>query len=165
VRAPDGDLGADPMIVSAREGAAAPFEIGENAVAPLGVERVYPRFEEIVEIHCQAAAKGTGTITYRGAIAIGRCVAPGPSASLLRDADKAGAGRQQQRAILHVPVAIDRLSRGIGGELALRLSLDLGRAGSEGGIGEPDPLPGGLAGRGRLWQGRLGTEEGATAQG
>ena len=52
-------IGADPMIVSAREGAAAPFEIGENAVAPLGVERVYPRFEEIVEIHCQAAAKGT----------------------------------------------------------------------------------------------------------
>src|SRR5207302_3961650 len=165
VRAPDGDLGADPMIVSAREGATAPFEIGENAVAPLGVERVYPRFEEIVEIHCQAAAKGTGTITYRGAIAIMRCVAPGPSASLLRDADKTGVGRQQQRAILHVPVAIDRLSRGIGGAFALRLGLDLGRAAAKGVIADPDPLPGGLAGRGRLRRGRIGAERAAAAQG
>ena len=59
VRAPDGDLGADAMIVGARETAAAPFEIGEDPVAALGVERVYARFEEIVEIHWQAAAKGT----------------------------------------------------------------------------------------------------------
>src|SRR5947199_103467 len=91
--------------------------------------------------------------------------APEPSASFLRDADKAGAGRQQQRAILHVPVAIDRLSRGIGGAFVLRLSLDLGRAAAKAVIADPDPLPGGLAGRGRLRQGRIGAERAAAAQG
>ena len=40
VRAPDGDLGADPVIESAWKTAAAPLEIGEDAVAALGAQRV-----------------------------------------------------------------------------------------------------------------------------
>ena len=40
VRAPDGDLGADPVIKGARKTAAAPLEIGKDAVAPLSAQRV-----------------------------------------------------------------------------------------------------------------------------
>ena len=51
VRAPYRDLGADAVIVGAREPAAAPFEIGEDAVAPLGAERVEALFEKAVVVH------------------------------------------------------------------------------------------------------------------
>ena len=40
VGAPHRDLGADPVIEGARKPAAAPFEIGEHAVPPLGAERI-----------------------------------------------------------------------------------------------------------------------------
>jgi hypothetical protein len=36
VRAPDGDLGADPVIEGARKMVAAALEVGGDAVAPLG---------------------------------------------------------------------------------------------------------------------------------
>ena len=51
VRAPHRDLGADAVIESAREAAAAPLEIGKDPVAALGVERVDARPEKTVEIH------------------------------------------------------------------------------------------------------------------
>jgi len=39
VRAPDGDFGTDPMIKGARKMAAAPLEVGGDALAPLGARR------------------------------------------------------------------------------------------------------------------------------
>jgi len=51
VRAPDGDLGADAVVEGAREAAAAPLEIGEDAVAPLGAQRVEALTEEPLVIH------------------------------------------------------------------------------------------------------------------
>ena len=57
VRAPHRDLGADAVVEGARKAAAAPFEIGEDPVAALGVERVDARPEEAVEIHIASTAK------------------------------------------------------------------------------------------------------------
>src|ERR1700737_2540657 len=51
VRAPDGDLGADAVIESARKPTAAPFEIGEDAVPPLGVQCIEALSEEALVIH------------------------------------------------------------------------------------------------------------------
>src|SRR6202022_5145334 len=51
VRAPDGDLGADAVIEGAREAAAAPLEIGKDAIPPLGVQRTEAVFEEALVIH------------------------------------------------------------------------------------------------------------------
>jgi len=39
VRAPYGDLGADAVIEGARKAAAAPLEIGKDAIPPLGAQR------------------------------------------------------------------------------------------------------------------------------
>jgi len=46
VRAPDCNLGADAVIESVWKAAAAPLEIGEDAVPPLGAQRVEPLPEE-----------------------------------------------------------------------------------------------------------------------
>jgi len=51
VRAPHRDLGADAVIIGARKTAAAPLEIGKDAVAPLGAQRVEALFEEAFVIH------------------------------------------------------------------------------------------------------------------
>src|SRR5438132_7663236 len=51
VRAPDGNLGPDPMIESAREAAATPLEIGKDAVAPLGAQRIEALTEEGFVVH------------------------------------------------------------------------------------------------------------------
>ena len=51
VRAPHRDLGADPVVEGAREAAAAPLEIGEDAVPPLGAQRIEALFEEALVIH------------------------------------------------------------------------------------------------------------------
>ena len=51
VRAPDGDLGADPVIKGARKLAAAPLEVGKDAVSTLGTKCVETVFEEAVELH------------------------------------------------------------------------------------------------------------------
>src|SRR4029077_19757406 len=51
VRAPHRDLGADAVIIGARKAAAAPFEIGEYAISPLGVQRVQTPSEEALVIH------------------------------------------------------------------------------------------------------------------
>ena len=53
VRAPHRDLGADPVIEGARKAAAAPLEIGEHAVPPLGAQRVEALFEKAFVIHCR----------------------------------------------------------------------------------------------------------------
>ena len=54
VRAPHRDLGPDAVIVSPREAAAAPLEVGEDAVSPLGAERVEALFEKSVVVHVSA---------------------------------------------------------------------------------------------------------------
>ena len=51
VRAPDGDLGADAVIEGARKAAAAPLEIGKDAISPLGAQRIEALFEEALVIH------------------------------------------------------------------------------------------------------------------
>jgi len=51
VRAPHGDLGADAMIIGPRKTPAAPLEIREHAVPPLGAQRVEALFEEGFVIH------------------------------------------------------------------------------------------------------------------
>jgi len=45
IGAPDRHLGADPVIEGAREVAAAPLEIGEDAVPPLGAQPIQALFE------------------------------------------------------------------------------------------------------------------------
>src|ERR1700730_5419734 len=51
VRTPHRDLGADAVIIGARKAAAAPLEIGEHAVPPLGAQRVEALFEVALVIH------------------------------------------------------------------------------------------------------------------
>src|SRR5262249_4498874 len=51
VRAPDGDLGADAVIKGSRKPAAAALKIGEDAVPPLGAERVETLFKKAFVIH------------------------------------------------------------------------------------------------------------------
>ena len=51
VRAPDGDLGTDPMIEGARKTAASPLEIGEDAIPPLAAQRLDALFKEAFVIH------------------------------------------------------------------------------------------------------------------
>jgi hypothetical protein len=51
VRAPHGDLGADPVIEGARKAAAAPLEIGEDAIPPLGAQRAEALSEKALVIH------------------------------------------------------------------------------------------------------------------
>jgi hypothetical protein len=46
VRAPNGHLGADAVIIGAWKPPAAPFEIGERAIPPLGVQRTETLSEE-----------------------------------------------------------------------------------------------------------------------
>src|SRR5206468_7969724 len=55
VRAPDGDLGADPVIEGARKAAAAPLEIGEDAIPRLGAQRAEALSEEALVIHAGPA--------------------------------------------------------------------------------------------------------------
>ena len=62
VRAPDGDLGADPVIEGARKAAAAPLEIGEDAVAPLGAQRVEALFEKAFVVHCRRTISQSAAI-------------------------------------------------------------------------------------------------------
>jgi len=51
VRAPHGDLGADPMIIGSRKAAAAPLEIGKDPIPPFGAQRIEPLFKESLVIH------------------------------------------------------------------------------------------------------------------
>src|SRR5216684_6147434 len=51
VRAPDRDLGADAVIEGARKAAAAPFEIGKDAIPPLGAHCVETLSEKALVIH------------------------------------------------------------------------------------------------------------------
>src|SRR5258708_8075 len=51
VRAPDGDLGADAVIEGARKAAAAPLEIGKDAIPPLGAQRTETLSEKALVIH------------------------------------------------------------------------------------------------------------------
>jgi hypothetical protein len=51
VRAPHRDLGADAVVEGARKAAAAPLEIGKDAITPLGVQRVEALSEEALVIH------------------------------------------------------------------------------------------------------------------
>jgi hypothetical protein len=51
IRAPDRDLGADAVVESVRKAAAAPFEIGEDTVSPLGAQRTEALSEEALVIH------------------------------------------------------------------------------------------------------------------
>jgi hypothetical protein len=51
VRAPHRDLGADAVIIGARKAAAAPLEIGEDSVPPLGAQRVEALSEKTFVIH------------------------------------------------------------------------------------------------------------------
>src|SRR3954452_7917109 len=51
VRAPDRHLGADAVIIGARKPTAAPLEIGEHAVPPLGAQRTETLSEEALGIH------------------------------------------------------------------------------------------------------------------
>src|SRR5262249_40117849 len=57
VRTPDGDLGTDPVIKGPRKAAAAPLEIGKDAVAPLGAQRIETLFKEAFVIHYRRRAK------------------------------------------------------------------------------------------------------------
>src|ERR1700731_349793 len=51
VRAPHRDFGADAVIEGARETAAAPLEVGKDAIPPLGVQRTETLSEEALVIH------------------------------------------------------------------------------------------------------------------
>jgi hypothetical protein len=54
VRAPDRDLGPDAVIVSPREPAAAPFEVGKDTISSFGAKRVEALFEKFVVVHFSA---------------------------------------------------------------------------------------------------------------
>ena len=54
VRAPDRDLGADAVVEGARKPAAAPLDVGKDAVASLGAQCVEAFVEEAVVIHCSS---------------------------------------------------------------------------------------------------------------
>ncbi|SRR5260370_134998 len=74
VRAPHGDLGADAVVEGARKAAAAPFEIGEDPVASLGMERIEARLEEIVEVHgCDSRSELRNDSTLAGLWHGARC--------------------------------------------------------------------------------------------
>ena len=51
VGAPDRDVAAAAVIERAREGAGPPLQIGEHAIAALGLERVEPVLEKTFVIH------------------------------------------------------------------------------------------------------------------
>ena len=51
VRAPHRHLGADAVVESAGEAAAAPFEIGKDPISALGVQRIETLSEEALVIH------------------------------------------------------------------------------------------------------------------
>ena len=51
VRAPDGDLGTDAVIKGARKAAAAPLEIGKDAIASLGAQHVEALCEKAFVVH------------------------------------------------------------------------------------------------------------------
>jgi hypothetical protein len=51
IRAPNGDLGADAVVEGAREAAAAPLEIGKDAISPLGAQRIKALLEVVLVIH------------------------------------------------------------------------------------------------------------------
>src|SRR6267154_5446407 len=51
VRAPNGDLGADAVIKGAREAAAAPLEVGKDAIPPFGMQRTETLSEKALVIH------------------------------------------------------------------------------------------------------------------
>ena len=53
VRAPHRDLGADAVIIGARKPAAAPLEIGEDAIPPLGAQRIEALFEVSLRNPCR----------------------------------------------------------------------------------------------------------------
>jgi len=64
IRAPDGDLGTDPVIKGARKLAAAPLEVGEHAVPPFGAQRLQALSEEGFVIHCQHGHPDDRILTY-----------------------------------------------------------------------------------------------------
>jgi hypothetical protein len=51
-------LGADAVVIGAWKTAAAPLEIGEGAVPPLGAQRIEPLFEGFV-MHCRCGRQWT----------------------------------------------------------------------------------------------------------
>ena len=62
-RAPDGDLGADPVIEGARKMAAPPLGVGEDAVALLGAQPLQALSEEAFVIHRNCAPSISGAAT------------------------------------------------------------------------------------------------------
>ena len=64
VRAPDGDLGADPVIEGARKIAAAPLEVGEHAVPSLGAQHLQALSEEPFVIHCRHGYQDHHMLTH-----------------------------------------------------------------------------------------------------
>jgi len=54
VRAPHRNLGADAVVIGAREPAAAPLQIGEHPVPPLGAQRIETLSEDALAIHQRA---------------------------------------------------------------------------------------------------------------
>src|SRR6516165_9666055 len=53
VRAPNSYFGLNPVIIGAGKKAAAPLEIGEDAITALGTKFVEPVFEEGFVVHCR----------------------------------------------------------------------------------------------------------------
>jgi len=51
VLAPHRDFGADAAVVSARKAAAAPLDVGEDAVAALGAQGIQALFEQAFVVH------------------------------------------------------------------------------------------------------------------
>src|SRR5690606_21206659 len=70
VRAPDGHLGADAMLESAREASRATLEIGEDTITPLALQCLYPVAEEGLVVHAvsrhQLDARKLVPIEYGG---------------------------------------------------------------------------------------------------
>jgi hypothetical protein len=63
VRAPHRHLSADAVTIGARKAAAAPLEIGEDAIPSLGAQRVKTLFEEAFVIHCDCTPRITVAAT------------------------------------------------------------------------------------------------------
>src|SRR5712671_3397906 len=64
VRAPHRHLGADAVVIGAREAPAAPLQIGEHAIPPLGARCLKALVEEAFVIHRQCASSIPGAATW-----------------------------------------------------------------------------------------------------
>ena len=148
VRAPHRDLGADAVIEGARKAAAAPLEIGEHAIPPLGAQRIEALFEKAFVIHrrrrrqgrCKHSTDASSAAQARGARRQpSRCwLFLGEQTKLARAGSSSGQYCRYQSVSTGSAV-------GIGGAFLLRLLAHLGEGGDHRVVADRDARAGRLA--------------------